>query len=154
MACNCEGLPASSEIDGLLIGTTAQMTALELQDLLSGAGVNIRSTGVWNSASVDALKVFALKRFGKDVPTWQINKDIVAYAKGKMVLVNAEILRKTMENVGLGGLDGLSADVKPESANTLIGVVLMAVAGGLGYYMGQSSVQDRRRPKRFGVARV
>jgi hypothetical protein len=41
-----------------------------------------------------------------------------------------------------------------ESSTTLVGLVLMALAGGLGYYMGQSSVQDRRRPKRFGVARV
>jgi hypothetical protein len=51
-------------------------------------------------------------------------------------------------------ISGLSADVKPESSTTLVGLVLMVLAGGLGYYMGQSSVKDRRRPKRFGVARV
>jgi hypothetical protein len=51
-------------------------------------------------------------------------------------------------------ISGLAADVKPEDSTTLVGLVLMLFAGGLGYYMGQSSVQDRRRPKRFGVARV
>jgi hypothetical protein len=47
-----------------------------------------------------------------------------------------------------------SAEDNSQNANTLISLVLMALAGGLGYAMGRSSVQDRRRPKRFGAPRV
>ena len=145
------GMPlvmSNAGLAGVLLGRTAQMPAIELQQILAAAGAKITVNGVWDTSSVRAVKSWAEKVEGAAVTSRELNQNIRPYAGGKMVLVNTVLLSKTMEKISPSSLGGLASfDAVPDTVLRALSnrVVSVPRAAGVVRGAGQSPLRQARR---------
>jgi hypothetical protein len=90
---------SNAGLAGVSAGTLVQVSAKELQDLLASAGVSIASDGVWTSSDSKSVYDFAVRTGSKPTAAQGVANNIRPYAKGRMVVVDSELLYKIMQGV-------------------------------------------------------